>query len=319
MGWRQTAVVFLVLMAVCTTDIATTDTSAVEETSTTQATTSPVSPTTSTAVPDGATTTAEGDVSLPSGRDVEVERIIDGDTIVVTGGERVRLIGIDTPEVGEDECYAREATNFLASLVPPDTGVRLVADVGEIDQYGRTLAYLYRTGDGLFVNAEMVAEGYAVLLTIPPNVGHADEFQTLAEEAREDELGLWSACLDESTSTTVAGESGKPVVISAVNFDAPGNDNGNLNGEWVRLKHQGSGPLGLGGWRLEDEGPNHVYHFPAAFSLGPGAEVTIYTGCGTDSEVELYWCKSGSAVWNNSGDTASLFDDTGALVDSRAG
>lgn len=319
MAWTRAMVVFLVLMTACVADTAATDTSALEHTPTTQATTSTLSPGTSTTFGDDAATNAEGDLSLPSGRDVIVERIIDGDTIVVTGGERVRLIGIDTPEVGQDECYAMEATNFLASLLPPETGVRLVADVGETDQYGRTLAYLYRTGDGLFVNAEMVAEGYAGLLTTPPNVAHVDEFQALAEEAREAGLGLWSACLVESTSTSLVGESGMPVVISAINFDAPGKDNDNKNGEWVRLEHKGSGRLGLGGWRLEDEGPNHVYHFPAAFSLGPGAEVTIYTGCGTDSPVELYWCKSGSAVWNNSGDTASLFDDTGALVDSRAG
>lgn len=138
--------------------------------------------------------------TLPPGDQTLVERIIDGDTIVVAGGERVRLIGIDTPEVDQDACYAAEATGFIGSIIPTGELVRLVYDVELYDRFDRTLAYVYRLEDGLFVNAEIVAQGYAQILTIPPNVAHAEEFLELQQQAREAGRGLWSAC---ATTTTV--------------------------------------------------------------------------------------------------------------------
>lgn len=298
--------------------------SAAEDSSTTSL--SPVTTTTapiSTTIPHGDPVTSPPVVSgiLPEGREVLVERVIDGDTIVVSGGERVRLIGIDTPETDQDECYAGEATQFVLGLVPPGTEVVLVADVEQTDRFGRTLAYLYRAEDGLFVNAEIVAQGYAQTLTIPPNVVHAEQFRKLAAQARDAELGLWSACLDrgEISDSTAMPVGDTDVTIVAINFDAPGNDNENKNGEWVRIGNLGDTDVDLGGWRLEDEGPNHVYRFPSGFVLSAGSEVVVYTGCGSDSAVELYWCKAGSAVWNNSGDVAWLYDSSGVLIDSRSG
>ena len=137
-------------------------------------------------------------VALPVGLDTTVERVVDGDTLVVHGGNHVRLIGVDTPETKDPrrpvQCFGREAAAFLASLLPGGTGVRLVGDVEQQDQYDRTLAYVYRLPDGLFVNAELLRNGYAQVLTISPNVVHADEFVALAAEARSAGRGLWSAC-----------------------------------------------------------------------------------------------------------------------------
>lgn len=124
--------------------------------------------------------------------------MVDGDTLVVDGGHHVRLIGLDTPETKDPrrpvQCFGREAAAFLLSLLPRGTGVRLVGDVEQHDQYDRTLAYVYRLPDGLFVNAELVRNGYAQVLTISPNVVHADEFVAMAAEARSAGRGLWSAC-----------------------------------------------------------------------------------------------------------------------------
>jgi len=72
--------------------------------------------------------------------------------------------------------------------------VRLVRDAEARDRYGRTLAYVYRRTDGLFVNAELVRRGYAKPMTIPPNVAHARELRGLAASARRDGRGLWSRC-----------------------------------------------------------------------------------------------------------------------------
>ncbi|MGH8999428.1 MAG: thermonuclease family protein [Acidimicrobiia bacterium] len=137
----------------------------------------------------------------PGGRGgevVAVERVVDGDTLVVRGGQRVRLIGIDTPETVDPrrpvQCFGREAADRLRSLLAAGTDVRLAYDVERTDRFGRTLAYVYRRSDGLFVNAALVAGGYAQPATYPPNVAHADDFADLARQARQTQMGLWGAC-----------------------------------------------------------------------------------------------------------------------------
>ena len=130
-----------------------------------------------------------------------VVRIVDGDTIVVDfdgDDERVRLIGIDTPEsVKPDtpvECFGKEASAFTASLLPEGTPVRVERDIEARDDFGRLLGYVMRADDGLFVNLEIVEQGYAQPLTIAPNVAHADEFVAAARDAEAADRGLWSAC-----------------------------------------------------------------------------------------------------------------------------
>jgi micrococcal nuclease len=132
--------------------------------------------------------------------DARVQRVVDGDTIVVTVGgrtERVRYIGMDTPESVKPgtpvQCYAKAASAENERLVAGES-VRLVGDAEALDRYGRTLAYVYRKRDGLFVNAELVRRGYAKPLTIPPNVAHEAEFRRLARSARTAGRGLWSRC-----------------------------------------------------------------------------------------------------------------------------
>jgi micrococcal nuclease len=141
--------------------------------------------------------------SLPAGRDTTVERHVDGDTLWVDGQERVRLIGIDTPETQHPskgvECFGKKASAFLGDLLPVGTEVRLVFDVDRTDRYGRTLAYLYRANDGTLVNAEVVRAGYAQVSTVPPNVAHTDELLALQTEAREESRGLWSECDEVAT------------------------------------------------------------------------------------------------------------------------
>jgi micrococcal nuclease len=130
-----------------------------------------------------------------------VTRVVDGDTIDVRlagAVERVRLIGIDTPESVKPhtpvECFAKEASARTAALVPPGTVVRLVRDVEARDKYGRLLAYVYRARDGAFVNLALAREGDAGPLTIAPNVAHAEEVAAAVGQARQARLGLWGRC-----------------------------------------------------------------------------------------------------------------------------
>ncbi|MCX5711175.1 MAG: thermonuclease family protein [Candidatus Omnitrophica bacterium] len=150
--------------------------------------------------------------SMPFGRtfdytDIVVERVVDGDTLKLASGERVRLIGIDTPEMHESAKLDRdadrsktdksaikkmgiEAYKFTKNLVEGKR-ISLEFDVEKYDKYDRLLAYVYLKEDGTFVNAEIVKQGYASLLTIPPNVKYADTFRKLYQEARENKRGLW--------------------------------------------------------------------------------------------------------------------------------
>lgn len=128
-----------------------------------------------------------------------VERIVDGDTLYVADlEERVRLIGIDTPETRHPqkgvECFGREASAHLAALTPPGTRVRVEWDVQSRDRYGRPLGYLHRVDDDLFVNLRMVADGYASVSTVPPNVRHEPAFVEAQRRARDAGRGLWSQC-----------------------------------------------------------------------------------------------------------------------------
>ena len=139
-------------------------------------------------------------------RDGAVVRTVDGDTIYVrlaTGVEKVRYIGVDTPEVHHptrgEEPGGREATVVNRRLLG-DRPVRLETDVQLRDRYGRLLAYVWaRRPDGglVMVNAELVRLGYAAVMTVPPNVRHAALFRRLAAEAREQHRGLWAEPLTE--------------------------------------------------------------------------------------------------------------------------
>jgi micrococcal nuclease len=130
-----------------------------------------------------------------------VVRTVDGDTVWVrlaSGVEKVRYIGIDTPEVHHptrgEEPGGRAATEINRGLVG-DRPVRLEPDVQLRDRHGRLLAYVWvRRADGVEVmaNAELLRLGYAQAMTVPPNVRHAEMFRKLATEAREHHRGLWA-------------------------------------------------------------------------------------------------------------------------------
>lgn len=128
--------------------------------------------------------------------------MIDGDTIELSGGQLVRYIGVDTPEVrrrvGErwvedPEPFGRAASETNRTLVE-GRSVRLEYDVQTHDRFGRVLAYVYVEADAgaeRMVNEELLRQGMAQLLTIPPNVKYAERFRALAEEARRHQRGLW--------------------------------------------------------------------------------------------------------------------------------
>jgi micrococcal nuclease len=129
-----------------------------------------------------------------------VTRVVDGDTVRVSIAGRpdtVRYIGVDTPETHRPgtgvQCFGPAATEYNRRLVAGRT-VLLRTDAEPRDRYGRLLAYVYRRGDGLFVNAALVRNGFAAILSIPPNVARAGELRRLEYRARQGGEGRWQAC-----------------------------------------------------------------------------------------------------------------------------
>ena len=139
--------------------------------------------------------------STPFAAEPTVIETIDGDTIDVRIGykrQRIRLLGIDTPETKDPrkpvQCFGREASERTDKLLPPGTIVQLEHDLEKHDAYNRLLAYVWRASDWLFVNLDLVAGGYADILSIPPNTAHADEFRAAMTAAKATPAGLWATC-----------------------------------------------------------------------------------------------------------------------------
>ncbi len=132
--------------------------------------------------------------SIAQGTRSTVIRIIDGDTIEISDGRKVRYIGVDTPETHDPrtklECYGKEATEKNRELVAGQE-VILVRDISDTDQFGRLLRYVYK-GD-VFVNDTLVKEGFARASRYPPDVRFAELFRDSEREARENARGLWGS------------------------------------------------------------------------------------------------------------------------------
>lgn len=264
----------------------------------------------SAATPPAKTSTETADrVAAPNAVSAVVISITDGDTITVRmqgREERVRLIGIDSPETGE--CLADKSRAALVSLLQGKT-VLLERDVSDRDQYGRLLRYVF-VGDTL-ANVSQVRAGLASARRYEPDTGRASELEKAQAVAQSERLGIWSGSACGPASPAV-------LEISSIQADAPGDDNLNLNGEWVEIRNAGGADVVLTGWVLKDNSATHRFQFPGGFTLTPGARVRVYTGCGTNNATDLFWCNRGSAIWNNGGDTASLLDPTGNIAVSRS-
>jgi len=233
--------------------------------------------------------------SVTTKPDVEykVIEVIDGDTIVLSNNEHVRLIGINTPE--SERYFYGEAKEVLKLLVL-NKNVRLEKDVDDRDTYGRLLRYVYI--GNLFVNLEMVKRGFANVFTFPPNVKYTDKFIEAERGARTNEIGLW----EKSNSSNIEIK---------INCDAEGDDRINLNGEYVIFKNNNNLDISLGGWTVKDLSTN-IYDF-GKIIFKSGSNLILFSGKGSDSENKLYW-NSIKPIWNNDHDTLYLRDADGLIV-----
>jgi len=228
---------------------------------------------------------------------VVVKRVIDGDTIELQDGERVRLLGIDTPEKGQ--YLYKESTEWLRDLIEKKP-VTLESDVTNRDKYDRFLRHVYF--EDIHVNLELVKTGYARQLIISPDERYSQEINEAENYARENNLGVWKYAHIPDVFC---------VGINQFRYNAQGNDNENLNDEFVVFRNSCTYPVSLGGWVIKDRADN-TYTF-SDFILANKTAVALHTGEGEDNDTDVYWSKN-RAIWNNDADVLKAWDGKGNLV-----
>jgi micrococcal nuclease len=219
---------------------------------------------------------------------------VDGDTLQLEDGSRIRLLGINAPEKGQPK-YS-DAKALLSSLAANKT-ILVQSDIEKKDRYGRFLGYIF-VGN-TFVNEAMLEQGLAVAWFIEPNFRYQKELEESEAQAKENGAGLWNLA------------EGACLAVLSLHYDAEGNDNENLNDEYVVFGNVCDEPFPLAGWKVKDSA-NKAYAFPAV-SLGEKASLTLHTGKGQNNSTDLFWGAS-QGIWNNDGDVLYLQAPDGSLA-----
>ncbi|WP_231185804.1 DUF4350 domain-containing protein [Haladaptatus sp. DYF46] len=235
------------------------------------------------------------------GVDLSFDQANDLDTFDLS---RWRAIVVTTPA----DAFTQAEIDVLTSFVADDGAVVLVG-AGTAPSSARTnLNDLASSlGTDLRINGDHVTDG-------TNNVN--DDAGIPTTTVFDTSFPLFDA-YDGSTGDGDGGSGSGDISIVQIHADASGNDNDNLNDEYVVFENSGTGSIDLTGFTVEDEA-SHTYAFPSGFTLDAGAQVTLHTGTGSDTSSDLYWGNTGSAVWNNGGDTVSVYDDSGVLYTSES-
>lgn len=238
--------------------------------------------------------------------EARVVSVYDGDTMTLETGDRVRLKWINTPELKPKEPYGEEAGAFARRFVLHET-VKLVLDgTNPRDSYGRILAGITAPRGDL--TEAMLRSGYGHVFIIPPD--NADEERLLAAEAeaRRQRLGIWSTPAMQGAFH-----------ITSFHANAPGNDNDNVNGEYLRICNISGKAQDLGGYKLMDvSGQTHVLR---SVEVPAGHTVMVLSGEGYDQTKPerqlLIHLGSKTPLWNNKEETVTLLTPTGLPIDER--
>jgi micrococcal nuclease len=215
-----------------------------------------------------------------------VERVIDGDTVVVSNNTHVRLLGINTPEKGE--FYYQEAKDFLANLTLNKT-IKLEYGKEKKDLYGRTLAYIIL--DGKNINIEQVRNGFANLY-----IYNNDKYTNELKRA-------WSECIQANKNLCEKSNDKCSECIELKELD--------VKNQTVVLYNKCDFNCNLDNWNIKDEGRKNFFF--KNFILKERKEVSIIVGNETDNENVLYWTGE-NYVWTSTGDTLFLRDKEDKLI-----
>jgi micrococcal nuclease len=263
-----------------------------------------------------------------------VNTVADGDTFRfipdgANGYVTVRLLGINTPEVRgflganfeRDMCGGPEASAILASLLPRGSRVQLrsvIPDLRGEDGRWRRFAFAWNEQTGQFdidVQAEMAAAGFAMWFTTAGETTLSYQYRVLVEQAQQAGRGIWNP--------TLCGPVEQPDarVSLVVLWDAPGNDNLNINGEQIIVRNIGSAPVDLSGWLLRDSSLTSWFTMPNGSVLAPNDFRVVHVGSGTSGlpQPRDLYMNSTKALFSNPstsyfmGDAAYLLDRSTAI------
>jgi micrococcal nuclease len=223
-----------------------------------------------------------------------VTEVIDGDTFYLGNGDKIRMLGINTPESGRP--YAQESTDFLTNMILGKE-VTLVNDSknDDVDSYGRLLAHVYV--NDTFVNYEIIKAGYAFWYPYTSGTDFDTEYEAAQNDASNKTVGLWI-------------ESSYNLTIDYIEYDPEGEE---ADGEYLVLTNHENYNVTMVGWFLQDEAAQTAYEFN--LTIESNTTIRIYTGSGTDNSTTIFWGWH-QGIWNNSGDFAILQDENGYMVDS---
>ncbi len=213
----------------------------------------------------------------------EVDRVIDGDTIVVNN-KSTRLLGINCPEEGE--MYYEEAGNFLEELISNKT---IGLEIGKKDKYNRDLAFVFISNTN--INAELVRTGLANVYILDDR-----KYESQLREA-------WEECLEQNVNLCERSENRCAECIELKKFD--------YKNEEVIFHNKCNFDCELTDWEIKDKGRKKFIFDD--FELGTGKDVSIIVGDGQNTETTLFWTDE-YYVWTDTGDTLFLRDDEGKLI-----
>ena len=210
-----------------------------------------------------------------------------------------------------------DSFNLTASTSTVLDATSYLSDTDEI------VAYSWNTGDGRVINKSVIKlyypnpGTYNLTLTVTGRSGYILTASSLVEVHAADEVAKTPNFINPA-STPIITPTPVPTVaidpvITHIEFDPPGRDGDKLNEEWVEIFNRGESVIDMGGWKLADLA-NHSYIFHEGFKLEAGGKVRVHVGEGTDSATDLYM-NSTRPIWNNDGDTATLYDDSGVILD----
>lgn len=235
-----------------------------------------------------------------------VKSVYDGDTFTLESGDKIRLKWVNTPEMRPEEPFAKDA-KALAERMILNQEVKLVLDSANArDGYGRVVAGVTTpTGD---LSEALVREGLAHVFVIPPDSLDLTRLLAAQDEARAARRGIWSTDAFQGA-----------LHITSFHANAPGDDNLNPNGEYLRIANIAAGPVDLDGWRLVDRSGD-TWRMTGVV-VPAGHTVKVMVGRGTNQtdpsrQLELY-LGNAEAAFSNEHEVVELYDPTGRKVDFR--
>jgi len=219
-----------------------------------------------------------------------------------------------------NDCYANEATDRLTEILGGANaiGASIILrsrNPSAIDRFGRLRRHIFIIKNGKEVNVgkQLVEEGLALPLTMTDENIYDAEYAKIAQEAKSRRIGLWSTIGKSATNhCPTSADSTNTSFNIIVNFDADGDDNTNVNGEWVKIKNTSGKSVDISNWWLRDSAL-HFFRFPNATMIDNNEEITVYVGKGTNSNNTFYWGNN-IPIFDNSWDGVFLLD----YLDSRS-